>query len=536
MTRWLILCAALAGCCCAQTELAKELSFETAHPAGRPGGWMGGPPDSVFADDKVVHGGQWSARIESKPDNPQGFTALTRRLPMDFAGGEIVLRGWLRTEDVTGFAGLWMREDAPSGQVAFDNMASQQLNGTTGWRQYSVRLPLRTEARQLFFGFLISGTGKAWADDLELLVDGKPVWEAPKAQRAKTALDEDHQFDGGSGVSLESLSPVQVENLTRLGKIWGFLKYHHPSITQGKRHWDYDLFRVLPAVLASNGREAANSAVQNWISALGEVAPCNPCAKLDEGEIQLRPELDWIADERSLGKELSRSLQWIHVNRPGGASQFYVTLAPNVGNPQKDFVPRVALARSKDAFQLELMALIARVNDTHANLWSSLALRPPAGECLIPVKMRFIEGQAVVAEVSPGETILKRGDAIVELDGVAVTDLVKRWAPYYAASNEPTKLRDIARTMLRGACVEASLKLRRDGETIALKAARVKPNAEAMRSWAKNDRPGDALTTPPSSCLSRWGSCWWTSPRISCDSRSAIWPTPARSIGARSSR
>jgi hypothetical protein len=83
--------------------------------------------------------------------------------------------------------------------------------------------------------------------------------DLPKVSRPKTILDQDHEFDAGSGVSVSGLSSVQVKNLVLLGKVWGFLKYHYPEITNGKRHWDYDLFRVLPAVLAAGDRAAANS-------------------------------------------------------------------------------------------------------------------------------------------------------------------------------------------------------------------------------------------------------------------------------------
>ena len=85
--------------------------------------------------------------------------------------------------------GLWMREDGESPALAFDNMQSRGLKGTTTWTEYSITLPVRPEAKQLFFGVLVAGTGKASADDLQLLVDGKPVWEAPKIERPKTALD-----------------------------------------------------------------------------------------------------------------------------------------------------------------------------------------------------------------------------------------------------------------------------------------------------------------------------------------------------------
>src|SRR2546428_559237 len=80
-----------------------------------------------------------------------------------------------------------------------------------------------------------------WADDLQLLVDGKPVWDAPKAVRPKTAIDVDLEFDAGSRIAVSELTKVQIENLATLGRVWGFLKYHHPDVVAGKRHWDYEL-------------------------------------------------------------------------------------------------------------------------------------------------------------------------------------------------------------------------------------------------------------------------------------------------------
>ena len=123
-----------------------------------------------------------------------------------------------------------------------------------------------------------------------------------------------------------------------------------------------------------------------------------------------------------------------------------------------EFVPRVALAADKDAYQLEIIQLIARANDTHANLWSAPPqLRPPAGDCQLPVAIRFLENQAVVTGYSDAATgpatDLRVGDVIERLDGVPVAELLVRWEPFYPASNRPTRLRDIARAMTRGPCV-----------------------------------------------------------------------------------
>ncbi len=73
--------------------------------------------------------------------------------------------------------------------------------------------------------------------------------QAPKIERPQTALDRDHQFDSGSGIALQELTPIQIDNLALLGKVWGFLKYYHPAITAGQKHWDYELFRITPPYL-----------------------------------------------------------------------------------------------------------------------------------------------------------------------------------------------------------------------------------------------------------------------------------------------
>ena len=436
-----------------------------------------------------------------------------------------------------------MREDDGGSTLAFDNMQSRQLKGTTDWAEYSIVLPLREGegAKQLYFGFLVNGAGKAWVDDMRLLVDGKPVSEAPEADIPTTPLDLDHEFDAASGVTLTQLSPTQIENLVTLGKVWGFVKYHHPQVTSGKRHWDYDLFRVLPSVLRADGRAGANAALLHWIDSLGETPPCSPCASLNTVDLHLRPDLDWIANEPLLGQELSSRLRAIYMNRSIG-KQFYVSLVRNVSNasfdhelayarirlpdagfqllavyrfwnvveywfPYRDvlgedwdkvlaqFIPRVALAKNSEAYQRELMALIAHAHDTHANLWSSLNVRPPVGQCELPVLVRFVENQAVVTGYLSGagkSSGPKIGDIITAIDGKALPELVASWLPYYADSNAAASQRDMARSLTRGACGPASLRLQRESEIVELNTARV-PHSGSVEIGATHDIPGDAF-------------------------------------------
>jgi hypothetical protein len=513
--------------------LAAVLTFETTHAGGVLAGWSTSPANSAVADDAIKRTGFWSARLERTDTSEGDFSGLSKNIPLDVAGKTIRLRGFLKTENVTGFVSLWIRQDGGSSAVAFATTQGRGMKGTNDWHEHTVTLPLDADSRQLVFGALISGSGKAWVDDLELTVDDVPFASAPKAVRAKTVVDTDYEFSAGSRVAAGTLAPHQIDNLVTLGQVWGFLKYHHPAIRSGQRHWDFDLFRVLPGVLAASDRTAGHAAILKWMTALGPVAPCKPCATLPSDQMHFAPDVKWIEDEARLGADLSRALRHAYTNRPADQTQFYLSLAPGIQNPVfrnepnyaqislpdsgyqllglyrfwniiqywfpyrdvigeswpgvlREFVPRVALARTRADYERQLLALIARVHDTHANLWSSLASRPPVGDCEIPAKIRFIEGRPVV--VTAGGS-LQLGDIIDAIDGTPVTKLIADWSPYYAASNEPTRLRDIARSMTRGACGNASAEVTRATGEAAVNTARVKPGARSTT----NDLPGDTF-------------------------------------------
>jgi hypothetical protein len=202
-----------------------------------------------------------------------------------------------------------------------------------------------------------------------------------------------------------------------------------------------------------------------------------------------------IADKPRLGDELSAALRSVHANRAASGKQFYLSLAPGVGNPSfqhepgyqnmkipdpgfqvlavfrlwniieywfpnreiigenwdavlKESLPKIALARDRETYQRELMALIARVHDTHANLWSSLGVRPPTGTCQLPWTCASSTGRRrrIFDRAAGKASGLRPGDVIAEVDGAPVAELVAGWSPYYAASNDPTRLRDIARS------------------------------------------------------------------------------------------
>jgi hypothetical protein len=370
---------------------------------------------------------------------------------------------------------------------------------------------------------------------------------AGSAIAQNTSHFDDHEFDDGSFIEPFELAEDQVQNLVRLGKVWGFLKYHHPLVTAGELHWDYELFRALPAVLDAQDREEGSAAILAWSARLGEPAACDPCAEPLGDDVHLRPELDWIRDEEELGSALSEYLAAVHENRHSGGKQFYVDVYP-VGSPKFDdedayadhqrpdagyrllalfrmwniieywfpyrdviggdwdgvlaeFVPRLFAAEEPDDYALQTMALIARVYDTHANLWSSIGVRPPRGGYQLPIAVRFVEGRALVtkqATAADGSGPLPMGglevgDILLALDGRPVEELVEEWSPLYAASNVPTRMRDIARALTQGGKGSALVKVDRGGEVLELSAKRVSLGLIDMRAALWHDIPGNTM-------------------------------------------
>ena len=94
------------------------------------------------------------------------------------------------------------------------------------------------------------------------------------------------------------------------------------------------------------------------------------------------------------------------------------------------------------------------------------------GACYLPVDLRFVEGQLVVyrrtARDASAENPLQTGDVITHLGDTPIIDLVNDRRPFYPASNEPTRLRDMARYFVRGACGPLPVTVRRREENLDL--------------------------------------------------------------------
>ena len=137
-----------------------------------PKNWFaaGNEPDSyrMGTDPTVTMNGRHAATIQSIEPEIDGFGTLMQQcLPSEYAGKRVRMSGYMKSQDVAGWAGFWFRIDGQGARsLAFDNMHGRAVRGTTGWKKYEIVLDVPQQATNLAYGALLDGTGEIWISDL----------------------------------------------------------------------------------------------------------------------------------------------------------------------------------------------------------------------------------------------------------------------------------------------------------------------------------------------------------------------------------
>ncbi|GAA2037705.1 hypothetical protein GCM10009839_43800 [Catenulispora yoronensis] len=102
-----------------------------------------------------------TVRLRSKGSGGTGFGTMMQSFTAgDYRGRRVRLHAQLRSLDVSGWAGMWMRvDDTSSKGAAFDNMRDRALSGTTDWQPAAVVLDVTADATSIHFGVMLTGGG-----------------------------------------------------------------------------------------------------------------------------------------------------------------------------------------------------------------------------------------------------------------------------------------------------------------------------------------------------------------------------------------
>ncbi|MCC6485213.1 MAG: AraC family transcriptional regulator, partial [Armatimonadetes bacterium] len=110
--------------------------------------------------------------LHSLPGSAGKFATAMQAFPAEsYRGKRMRLSAQIKSYDVRGWAGLWMRIDGdgdPPQTLAFDNMQKRPIKGTTAWRTYEVVLDVAPTAKTVNFGFLLNGEGRVQATAFDL--------------------------------------------------------------------------------------------------------------------------------------------------------------------------------------------------------------------------------------------------------------------------------------------------------------------------------------------------------------------------------
>lgn len=145
-----------------------------------PRGWLlsGTKPAEyeVGVDSDQSYQKHASAFLKSRQASVEGFGTLMQQFAAEqYLGKRLRISGAIKSDEVKGRAGLWMRVDKGKEVVAFDNMQDRPIKGTTDWQRYEVVLEVPTDATGISFGILLDGAREAWLRSTKFEIVGLDV-------------------------------------------------------------------------------------------------------------------------------------------------------------------------------------------------------------------------------------------------------------------------------------------------------------------------------------------------------------------------
>lgn len=325
-----------------------------------------------------------------------------------------------------------------------------------------------------------------------------------------------------SGFDCTEIDSATLRNLEVLGRVWGFVKYHHPAFSDDRYDLDFELFELLPLV-ADTAPAARNEILAQWIDGFGRYKTTpEKYEKIlaSDSVFEHRTDIGWIRDTATLGRELSERLvrlrsadriagnryvsqtyyetydQWAPNPCFDGEKPYYDLSNPDYGYrllsvfrfwnmveylfPSKyltdkdwnDVLPEYIrrMAHPTGSYLRETRRMIAELDDNHAQYGGGIS--ELFGPYRVPLNTGFVEGRLIV--VTPDTVPVKSerkapfqvGDEIVAVEDKPVEYYTAQTRKFISCSNENDVLAATADQILRTKENRPlSIRYRRDGVT-----------------------------------------------------------------------
>ena len=288
----------------------------------------------------------------------------------------------------------------------------------------------------------------------------------------------------------------QTKNLTAFAKVWGFLKYYHPSVAKGSPDWDAELLKMVPEIEARPNDDTFNAAVTAWYRSLPEAKLSAAITKLqgdtvihifDEQDIkhfgipdELQQQLTQLYlyhipdSNKFIGNVYNgHSLDYIYHNEnpytePSYPDEAHRLLALfrywNIINyfyPDKHinaknwdavlplFIPKFIADANAGEYRQTFLMLTAQLKDSHSFFsqkdWNKIHQLSP------PFTTYYINGKYYIGESRYDSLTwkqdLKVGDEIVSINNKPVKDRIEELKPYTTGTNELSFYRNIGNSL-----------------------------------------------------------------------------------------
>lgn len=282
----------------------------------------------------------------------------------------------------------------------------------------------------------------------------------------------------------------ESEKIATFCKLWGFLKYYHPTVAKGKLDWDKEFTTRIRALSFLNSKQEINNYYSEWINSLGKVKNCKKCKKETTDSLKFNLDIAWLADSNVFTKALIDQLQFVKQNRNQGKN--YYVKKMYIGNtnfkneasykdsifpsielrllglsrywniinyfyPYKyrigqdwnsvlfEMIPKYKDSRDTISYHLAMLELTAKINDSHA-VFSTKYTRQYLGIKWAPFTYKIIDNKAIVTgfynDSLSKQNDIQFGDVFLKVNNLAIKDIIKEKSKYIGASNNAIKLRD----------------------------------------------------------------------------------------------
>ena len=329
---------------------------------------------------------------------------------------------------------------------------------------------------------------------------------------------------GTAGGGSETVYSQETQNLEKLCKVWGYVKYTHPVFLTGEKDWDAELIALIPQVRQAENSEETNKILNEWLLSLGEIKYKTDettalWSSAKEEDKVVIADTSWVFDQEYLGEELSANMEPLtkplpdinRFNAPIDFSRYYYTgyNQPTMFCNEKlyedmdysdenyrllglfrvwnameyyypyldildedwedllpDFILQMLEGSDQHSYDLIIAALTAKLQDAHVAFGgSSEFIKKEFGEYLISdVEFVSAEGEIVVLQTFDESCPLQPGDIIRKLDGVDIEDRVEHCKKYISVTTDEKIKNPLQLPLLRSHSKTPEVTVIRDGK------------------------------------------------------------------------